>query len=357
MILTAALLTLAGLQEPTLDSVIERLRKNMQAANTLSVTVDMASEKAARRSYTVRAMRPNFYWAESDNQVMLNDGQDAWIYYPQLKRYGRFMKEESGMLIPLLSGFEMYSPPKDWKPKYERLERGTLGGQDALVLVSEPKEMPGLRLRLFVDPVTYLPLGQEQITGTSVVRTTYRDVRFDRKFTAADFVFSPPEDAVNQDKNPRKLELLSPGEAAPKFDMPNPKGGRLSLDSLLKGKKGLVVNFWFINCGYCLMEFPHLDAMYRKLRAKGLEVVAINDVDAAPEIRKFLAAAKPPLSFPVGVDTQQAAAKAYKVAGQGHPITYVIDASGKIVHTQVGFDTKKGLADLERVVSEKLGVR
>ncbi len=82
-------------------------------------------------------------------------------------------------------------------------------------------------------------------------------VQTDRHFSPADFAWTPPKGALDGRKIKKDgPNLLKPGDVAPDFDLPLTNGKHLTLKEALKGKKGLLINFWFINCGYCLMEMP-----------------------------------------------------------------------------------------------------
>jgi peroxiredoxin len=149
----------------------------------------------------------------------------------------------------------------------------------------------------------------------------YREVRTDRYFTQAGFAWIPPKGAVDRRKlNGQRPKLLQVGEIAPEFELPLTNGKRVSLGGALKGKKGLLVNFWFINCGCCQLEMPEFAGLYRK--AKDLEIPAINDTDTADEIRRFVK--KSDYHFPVAIDEGGKAAQAYRVKEHGHPLTYLI---------------------------------
>lgn len=263
-----------------------------------------------------------------------------------------FMKDGTGMFIPLAQGFEMYSPPSQFRADYDRAEETTFEGRRAIALVQEPKEMPNLRLRIFIDPESWLPVGSEQKMLDTVDVSIYRNVRTDRQSGLADFAWTPPRGAVDATKIKRDgSKLLQVGDVAPDFELPLTNGKQISLRAALKGKKGLLVNFWFINCGYCLLEMPEFEKLYRS--TKDLELIAINDTDTADEVRKFVK--QPGYEFPVAIDEGAQVAEAYKVKDWGHPITYLIRPDRAVAYVQVGFDTEKKLAKLDEELA-KLGI-
>ncbi len=81
---------------------------------------------------------------------------------------------------------------------------------------------------------------------------------------------------------------------------------------------------------------PHLQAIYDKLKAKGLRVVTINEGAGKAEIRKGFR--EKGLSLPTGMNGKGAnnVHQPYRVPG---PYThYVIDASGKIAARFINYD-------------------
>ena len=110
-------------------------------------------------------------------------------------------------------------------------------------------------------------------------------------------------------------------------------GKTLDMKALLKGKKGLLVNFWYYDCGYCQIEFPHLKKIYDEYKSQGLEVLIVNSgTDSLPVIRQLLATRK--LTMPTAVNGASAVEQYGVVA---FPTTYLIDAKGEIVHCMQGF--------------------
>jgi peroxiredoxin/outer membrane lipoprotein-sorting protein len=354
MVLAAALL-LATSQD-NLESVVGKVKANLQSAKALSMTVRASSNKGgAAQTWSIKALRPNLFRVESENQLFLSDGQMTWQLMKRDNRYNRmYPADPSGMSIPLADGFQSYSPSSKYAPKFAGMEQTEFNGRRAYALVQKPKEMPNLELRVFIDASTYLPIGSEQKMLDNIQTAVYEDLRLDAELKPADFMWLPPEGAI--DANNEKVEVPYPkaGEVAPAFQVELVSGKKANLADLLKKNKAVVLNFWFINCGYCQMEMPHLDEMYKKLKSKGIEVVAVNDVDSAEEIKKFWKGAK--YGFAAAIDEGAAAAKAYKVANAPHPVTFLIDANGQVAYMQPGFDTKNGLKNLREAI-EKLGIK
>ena len=111
-----------------------------------------------------------------------------------------------------------------------------------------------------------------------------------------------------------------------------------TFSELLKTKKATVLNFWFVNCGPCQMEFPYLQSAADKY-SEDIAVIAINPTtDKENDIKKY--ATQNELTIPL-VKGEEAWISAFKI--QGFPTTVVIDSYGKIAFTHMGAVTQDGV--------------
>ncbi len=94
----------------------------------------------------------------------------------------------------------------------------------------------------------------------------------------------------------------------------------------------LVVNFWATWCGPCVAEMASMERAWTALRAKGVDVVAVNAGDAADKVHHFLELH--PVSFPVLLDPTTRIAAAWHVGAL--PTTYVVDGAGEITAGALG---------------------
>ncbi|WP_394794823.1 redoxin family protein [Armatimonas sp.] len=177
---------------------------------------------------------------------------------------------------------------------------------------------------------------------------TLANVQFDLEIAAENFTLPTGLEEVKPPGSSGmaslEAKLLKVGAKAPAFNLATPTGGKLSLAQALKGKKAVLVNFWFFNCGPCRAEHPELQKLYASLKAKGFGLVAIDQGDDNKTITNYFAKAK--LTFPV-VKGVPGTFRAYGV--QAFPTNYLVDAKGKIIYRSVGFDEagmKKALAKL-----------
>ena len=134
--------------------------------------------------------------------------------------------------------------------------------------------------------------------------------------------------------------------AAPQFQLPARDGSTVVSDSL-RGRV-VYVDFWASWCGPCRKSFPWLASLQQRYEKKGLTVVAINlDKDRALA-DKFLKQYSAP--FTVVFDPSGKTAEAFAVRGM--PTSFLIDRSGVILSTHVGFDPKEAAAIEARIVEE-----
>ena len=116
------------------------------------------------------------------------------------------------------------------------------------------------------------------------------------------------------------------GRYAPKFELPDLEGRKVSLESL----RGQVVllNFWSILCAPCTAEMPSLNRLSIAMRDKGLQIVsvAIDRNDAL--VREYVQ--KNAISFTVLHDKDKEVFFD-DYAGPSLPSTYLLDRNGVIV--------------------------
>lgn len=88
----------------------------------------------------------------------------------------------------------------------------------------------------------------------------------------------------------------------------------------------ILYNAWATWCLPCREEMPILEAYYQAHRSDGFVVIAVNDGEPATEAAAY--AKELSLTFPIWVDLQSQATKAFEI--QYLPISYVIDRTGTV---------------------------
>ncbi len=115
------------------------------------------------------------------------------------------------------------------------------------------------------------------------------------------------------------------------FEITDANGNNYKLSELLETKKAVILNFWFIGCDPCRMEFPYMQESYDKYKNE-IEIIAINPVDGTDSTVKSYAD-KMGLTLPMAAE-EPLWDLALKL--QGYPTTVVIDRYGVITMMHVG---------------------
>lgn len=126
------------------------------------------------------------------------------------------------------------------------------------------------------------------------------------------------------------------GDVFGDFVITSVDGTEYKISELLQTKKAIVLNFWFINCGPCKMEFPYLQQTYEEYQ-NDIEVLALNPLDGTDEsVLKY--AQDLELTFPMSACDSQ-----WQTCMQltAYPTTVIIDRYGTIAMIHRGSITEK----------------
>lgn len=111
-------------------------------------------------------------------------------------------------------------------------------------------------------------------------------------------------------------------------------GNSYTFSQLLETKKVIVLNFWFINCGPCKMEFPYLQNAYNSY-SDDIALLAISPIDSADDIRQYASQNEFDIPFAAG---EEEWATAFGLTG--FPTTVVIDRYGSVAFMHMGAVTE-----------------
>ncbi len=124
------------------------------------------------------------------------------------------------------------------------------------------------------------------------------------------------------------------GDIIHDFTVADCNGNVFQLSEVLKTKDMVLINFWYINCSWCVKEFPYMQSVYEEYSDR-VAIIALNPYssDTNEEIRAFQEAKG--LTFPMAQDT----AKLSVAFGNyifGFPTSIVVDRYGMICLAESG---------------------
>ena len=128
------------------------------------------------------------------------------------------------------------------------------------------------------------------------------------------------------------ISELREGHRTPALRLPRLDGGASALEE--HRDRLVIVNFWATWCTPCTVEMPTLEALWRQYRERGLVVLAVSVDRGAPRLLLEPYVARLGLSFPILLDADLSASRAWRV--NGLPATFVVRPGGDAVGMAVG---------------------
>jgi peroxiredoxin len=125
---------------------------------------------------------------------------------------------------------------------------------------------------------------------------------------------------------------LREGHRTPPLRLPRLDGGVTSLTD--HRERLVIVNFWATWCAPCTAEMPTLEALWREYGERGLIVLAVSVDRGAPRALLDPYVTRLGLSFPILLDADLSASRAWRV--QGLPATFVVRPGGEAVGMALG---------------------
>jgi len=146
------------------------------------------------------------------------------------------------------------------------------------------------------------------------------------------------------------LAALKEGTRSIDFTLSDLSGKKVSLSNY----RGQVVflNFWATWCPPCRGEMPSMERLYRKLKDKGLVVLAVDLQEDAKSVQKFVNELK--LTFPVVLDSDGRVGATY--GARSIPTSYLIGRDGSALGGMVGgreWDTPEMISFFTRLLNAK----
>nr|HWA82341.1 redoxin domain-containing protein [Fimbriimonadaceae bacterium] len=186
--------------------------------------------------------------------------------------------------------------------------------------------------------ITELPDGnrkQERVATTS--SSFLSDIHRGQAIPDSTFAFDPGKSI----KPPERPALIAAGAKAPDFAATDPIADRkFTLSDLLKTKKAVLLDFWFLGCPPCRAEMPELSKLYAEAKDRGLAVLCVNGMDDSDHIRRYFRDEKLGMTSLIAkhdVNPEiDEVAWAYGV--NAYPTNVLISSSGEVLWVGVGFN-------------------
>ncbi len=104
-----------------------------------------------------------------------------------------------------------------------------------------------------------------------------------------------------------------------------------------KGKV-VLVDFWATWCGPCRASLPHVESLYQKYHAKGLDIVSVSNDNSVTALKAFLKS-HPQMAWPQLFDAKHPgwSPMAANFGISGIPTQFIIDRQGILRHIIVGY--------------------
>lgn len=253
------------------DALLNKVKSAYKSLKSMSGTAKLTMASGGQKvplDATMRLMKPNFMrltMSAPFNQTVASDGKDLYTVMPG----NQYMKAKAttstlgnnmgGMIHPVTlffgetglfgggAGVGKIQTKSLGKKKIGNITYDTLK-------ISVDGEFKAA-MTLFVDSKGLVYKGETNIdAGGNKVTMGYvmQNPKYNAAMDAKSFAYVLPKDAKEfdptapgPDDNSFDKSLVAVGKDAPAFAMPTPDGGSISLADALKGKKAVLINFWF----------------------------------------------------------------------------------------------------------------
>ncbi len=142
--------------------------------------------------------------------------------------------------------------------------------------------------------------------------------------------------------NKKPKEGSKVGETAFDFTLEDIDGAEHTLSDY-RGKKAVLLVFWYLGCPHCVKEIPTLKKLHKEYASKGLKILALNVYDSREKLKKY--AKKNGIEYTILDDSSQEILREYGVMGV--PTNILVDLKGVIRY-------RNALAPSEKLIKSLL---
>jgi cytochrome c biogenesis protein CcmG, thiol:disulfide interchange protein DsbE len=355
---------------PEARVVLDQVRDAYSGLKTLSVTGNIKAEfdidgvhRADSANFKGLYAEPGLFRTEmggtiaSDSAaappvdaVLGNSGDKIYLFQPDKNRYQMIdapkgkvdlsalgddvadLLRRQNLPIALAMSGDAASELTDSASSITRAADVTIDGKPfSAITIAYPQR----DITLAVDPASHLigrtieddtkyakQMGAQQVKSALLTMDYTNSSNVTADATA--FAWAPPPGAqlVTGPDSGQDIE----GKAAPAFSLTAIDGSQVDSKSL----KGTVylVDFWATWCPTCVAELPHLDALYKELKPRGVRFFAIDVQEDKDTVQKFVKDNK--LEIPVLMDPDGKVTDQYDKTG-ALPFTAIVGKDGTVL--------------------------
>ena len=157
-----------------------------------------------------------------------------------------------------------------------------------------------------------------------------------------------PNSQAAQSRAAYRLAPIQARQHAPDLSVTDIAGNKISL-SQYRGKV-VLLDFWAVDCGGCVIEIPWYVQFDKKYRDEGLQLIGLDMYEEAPSyIKPFMQ--KSQMNYPVAVGNDDIRKR---FQAEELPKTILIDRQGRVALSHVGIVDRDAFArDIEELLREK----
>jgi len=182
--------------------------------------------------------------------------------------------------------------------------------------------------KIIIDKKTFLPYGiiQTFSDNNNYQKTLFSGIKEGDKLPELSWYYSTYNNDYRLVSQKERPALISTGINAPEWSLPSIFQNKSVSLNQLRGKF-LLLEFWVVNCGYCVAAVSKINKLQSKFANKDIEFVGINLYDSKEKIAQFLKRYNP--MYTVLYNGQDVADK-YGVIS--YPKVVLIDKEGKVIY-------------------------
>lgn len=256
----------AAVADEKTDALLARARQALEKAQSLQGEFTRTLESGDRKntlSGTFRLLRPNLAEVRingadgSPVQVVASDGKTQHTVLYAQKQFLKGKADPAGrglgsILGPLGNGF--FAPATlggPGMPTYAGQQKVDGRTYEVVQFKSTARAAGGdiqQTLKLFLTEGG-LPEGYSSTSSlqgrTSTMSLWVKNLKTDAALKPEQFAYAPPADFKPYEPPNYEAGLVEVGKPAPSFALSQPGGNLIKLEDMLKGRKAVLLNFWF----------------------------------------------------------------------------------------------------------------